>query len=127
LLRHNYVPLTIAAAIFYRAFVVEGDRRPETESELETHLDEAARTISIAIPIFRLDLADPVRISHATLAEGTFSGGGRVLRFSDGRPPIEPLGMNKADMETALSKLSHIVPENRPESIVPSRFQRPKI
>lgn len=68
-----------------------------------------------------------MQISQATVAKGTFSGGARVLQFADGRPPIESLGMNKADMEIALSRLSHIVPESRPEAIVPSRFQRPKL
>ena len=123
----RYLPLSIAAAIVYRAFVGDGDERPQTELALEKHLDEAAHAVSLVVRIYRLDLPDPVEICKATLGEGVFRGGGCTLHFRDGRPPIGALGVNKVELDHALSKRAHIVPESRPEAIVPSRFARPKL
>lgn len=64
-------------------------------------------------------------IEPATLAQGSFANGGRTLVFGDGRPPIEGLGVNRIDLDHALAKRAHIVPENRPEAIIPSKFRRP--
>lgn len=125
--RQSFLPLTIAAAIIYRAFLGDRQQLVRTEEEMEKHLDEAARTISIAIPIYRLDLADPAVIDNATIAHGSFMGGARSLRFPDGRPSIDSLGVYKPDLDRPLSKFVHIVPETRPETIVPSKFLRPKI
>jgi hypothetical protein len=125
--RQLYIPLTIAAAIVYRAFPDAGREPPRNEDELEKRTEESARAVSIAIRVYRLDLPDPVQIHSSTLSEGLFADGGRVLRFRDGRPPIEPLGVNRADLDAALAKSAHIVPENRPEAIIPSKFNRPKL
>ena len=125
--RQLYIPLTIAAAIVYRAFPDPLGEPPKNEEELERRIEESARAVSIALRVYRLDLADPVQIHPATLSEGVFAGGGRRLLFSDGRPPIEPLGVNRADLDAALAKRSHIVPESRPEAIIPSKFARPKL
>lgn len=125
--RKLYIPLSVAAAIVYRAFLGAGEPRPQNEQELEARIDEAARVVSIAVRVYRLDLADPVQIPPATLAEGTFSDGGRYLLFTDGRPPVDSLGVNRIDLDLALARRAHIVPENSPETIVPSRFKRPKL
>jgi hypothetical protein len=125
--RQLYIPLTIAAAIVYRAFPEARREPPGNEQELEKRMDESARTVSIAIRVYRLDLADPVQIDSSTLSEGVFAGGGCLLLFDDGRPPIEPLGVIRADLDAALAKRAHIVPENRPEAIIPSKFIRPKL
>jgi hypothetical protein len=119
--------MTIAAAIVYRAFLDARAEPPKTEEELEKRIDESARAVSIALQVYRMDLADPVQIHAATVSEGFFAGGGRLLLFTDGRPPIEPLGVNRADLDAALAKRAHIVPESRPEAIIPSKFSRPKI
>jgi hypothetical protein len=119
--------MTIAAAIVYRAFPDACIEPPKNEEELEERMDESARAVSIALRVYRLDLADPVQIPAATLSEGIFAGGGRVLRFRDGRPPIEPLGVNRVDLDAALARRAHIVPESRPEAIIPSKFSRPKL
>jgi hypothetical protein len=119
--------MTIAAAIVYRAFPDARAGLPKTEADLEKRIDESARAVSIAIQVYRLDLADPVQIHATTLSEGVFAGGGRLLLFSDGRPPIEPLGVNRVDLDAALAKRAHIVPETRPEALIPSKFSRPKI
>jgi hypothetical protein len=123
----SFLPLTIAAAIIYRAFLKYEQQLARTEEEMEKYLDDAARTIAIAIPIYRLDLAPPAVIDNATIARGSFMGGARILRFPDGRPPMESLGVYKPDLDRPLSKLVHIVPETRPETIVRSKFLRPKI
>ena len=123
----RHIPLSVAAAIVYRAFLGQEDERPQTELALEKHLDEAAHAVSLIVRIYRLDLPDPVQIANATLAEGLFSLGGRMLLFRDGRPPIDCLGVNKIDLDRALSKRAHIVPEHRPETLIPSKFSRPKL
>jgi hypothetical protein len=125
--RRNYISLNIAAAILYRGFAREDEGRPQTEEDLERRLDDAARTLSIAIRIYRLDLPDPLAIGNTTIAEGIFAEGARILRFADGRPPIDSLGVHREDLDKAFSRLAHIVPQSRPETIVPSRFQRPKL
>ena len=111
----------------YRAFPDACGEPPKNEEELERRMEESARTVSIAIRVYRMDLPDPVQIHASTLAEGFFAGGGRRLLFSDGRPPIGPLGVNRADLDAALAKRAHIVPESRPEAIIPSKFSRPKL
>jgi hypothetical protein len=111
----------------YRAFPDVPERRAQTEEELETRMNEAARVVSIALHVYRLDLADPVQIPAATLAEGTFIDGGRTLQFCDGRPPIVSLGVNRIELDHALAKRPSIVPESRPETIIPSKFSRPKL
>ena len=123
----RYISLPVAAAIVYRAFLNADDERPKTELALEKHLDEAAHAVSLVVRIYRLDLPDPVEIGRTALGEGVFRDGGRTLLFSDGRPPLDSLGVNKVELDRALSKRAHIVPENRPETIIPSRFVRPKL
>ena len=123
----RYIPLSVAAAIVYRAFLNAEDERPQTELALEKHLDEAAHAVSLVVRIYRLDLPDPVEIGTTVLGEGIFRDGGRTLLFRDGRPPIDSLGVNQVDLDHALSKRAHNVPENRPETIVRSRFVRPKL
>ena len=123
----RYIPLSVAAAIVYRAFLTADDERPQTELALEKHLDEAAHAVSLVVRIYRLDLPDPVEIGATALGEGIFCDGGRTLLFRDGRPPIDSLGVNKVDLDHALSKRAHIVPESRRETIVRSRFLRPKL
>jgi hypothetical protein len=49
------------------------------------------------------------------------------LQFRDGRPPIDSLGVNRIDLDSALSRRASIVPESRPETIIPSKFSRPKL
>ena len=46
-------------------------------------MDESARVVSIAIQVYRLDLADPVLIQHSTVSEGLFAGGGRCAVGAD--------------------------------------------
>lgn len=125
--RHLYVSLSVAAAILYRAFLGDRDQPPQTEGELEQHMDEAAHAVSIALRIYRLDMPDPLEIPAATIAEGVFFDGGRRLRFRDGRPALDSLGVNKVDLDHALAKRAHIVPESRPEVIVASKFKRPTL
>jgi hypothetical protein len=122
-----YIPLTVAAAIVYRAFLDPGERAPRTEAELELRIDESARAVSIAVKVYRLDFDTPLEIPTATLAAGIFANGGRVLRFRDERAPIESLAVNRAELDAALAKRAHIVPESRPETIIPSKFSRPKL
>jgi hypothetical protein len=102
-IRPLYLPLPIAAAIAYRAFPDPCRPPPGNAEELEKRMNEFARAVSIAIRVYRLDLADPVQIHPATLPGGIFAGGGRVLQFRDGRPPIEPLGVNRLDFDAALA------------------------
>jgi len=102
-LRPLYIPLPIAAAIVFRSFPDACRLPPKTAEELEKRMDESARAVSIALRVYRLDLADPVQIHPATLSGGIFTDGGRVLRFRDGRPPIEPLGVNRLDFDAALA------------------------
>jgi hypothetical protein len=126
-LRQPYISLAVAAAIVYRAFRDPREQPPRTDEELEKLMDESARAVSIALPVYRLDLADAVQIPAGTLIEGRFINGGRSLQFCDGRPPIDFLGVNRIDLDHALSKRAHIVPESRPEAIIPSKFSRPKL
>ena len=102
--------MTIAAAIVYRAFPDARIEPPKNEEELEERMDESARAVSIALRVYRLDLADPVQIHPATLSGGIFTGGGRVLCFRDGRPPIEPLGVNRLDFDAALASARKSAP-----------------
>lgn len=117
--RQLYIPLTIAAAIVYRAFLDAREQAPQTEEELEKRIDQSARSVSIALRVYRLDLADPMEIPAATLAEGSFINGGRSLQFRDGRPPIESLGVNRVDLDDALWRCADLLPESRPETVVP--------
>jgi hypothetical protein len=125
--RQLYIPLAIAAAIVYRAFLRGSEQAPQTEEELEKHMDESARAVAIALRVYRLDLAEPLEIPKGIVAEGSFINGGRALQFLDGRPPLESLGVNRIDLDHALSRRAHIIPENRPEAIIPSKFSRPKL
>jgi hypothetical protein len=126
--RHQlYIPLNVAAAIVYRAFLDAREQKPQSEAELEKRIEESARAVSIALRVYRLDLPDPLEIPGGTLAEGTFIDGGRSLQFSDGRPPLENLGVNRVDLDHALAKRAYIIPESRPEAIIPSKFSRPKL
>jgi hypothetical protein len=125
--RAFFMPLSIAAAIVYRAFRVDGEPQPQTEEEMERRIEDAARTVSIAVRIFRLDLADPVPIAPTVLAEGYFAAGGRELRFTDGRPTLDALAVLRGELDRALAKRAGIIPESRPEAIIPSKFMRPRI
>jgi hypothetical protein len=125
--RQLYIPMSVAAAILYRAFLGINEVPAKTEDDLERRIDEAAHTVSVAIRVYRMDLADPVEIAKATLVEGLFTNGGRRLQFRDGRPPIESLGVNRIDLDQALARRAHIVPQNRPEALIPAKFTRPKL
>lgn len=125
--RQLYISLAIAAAIVYRAFRDPGERQPQTEEELEKRIDQSARAVSVALRVYRLDLTDPLEIPAATLIEGSFINGGRTLQFRDGRPSLDSLGVNRIDLDHALSRRAHIIPESRPEAIIPSKFSRPKL
>ncbi len=125
--RQLFIPLPVAAAILYRAFLRERSELAQDEDELERHIDEAAHSLALAIRIYRMDLADPVELARATLGEGRFVEGARKLRFDDGRPALDHLAVNKGELEASLSRRAHIVPERRPETIIPSKFLRPKL
>ena len=125
--RQLYMSMTIAAAIVYRAFRDPREQAPRTEEELEKRMNESARAVAIALRVYRLDLADPLLIPAGTLVEGNFINGGRTLQFHDGRPPIDSLGVNRIDLKHSLARDAHIVPESRPEAIIPSKFSRPKL
>ena len=122
-----FLPLSTAAAILYRGFLPPGAPPVQTEAELDRCLDESARLVAIAIAVYRTDLPRPVRLSEATLASGTFRHGGRELVFGDGRGTIGSLGVIKSDLDAALARRADLVPESRPETILPSRFSRPKL
>src|SRR4051812_46659856 len=123
--RRLYIPLSIAAAIVYRAFLHPAEPKPQSEEELESRICESARAVSIALRVYRLDLADPVPIAPSILAEGVFVNGARSLRFLDGRPPLDSLAVNRTDLDQALARRAQLVPEHRPEALVPSKFSRP--
>jgi hypothetical protein len=108
--RPLYLPLQIAAAIVFRSFPDACRPPPKNTEDLEKRMNESARAISIALRVYRLDLADPVQIHPATLSGGIFTDGGRVLRFRDGRPPIEPLGVNRLDFDAALASARKSAP-----------------
>jgi len=125
--RALFLPLHIAAAIVYRAFVTDGEPAAQTEEELERRIDEAAHTVALAVRVYRMDLADPVEVPAPTLAEGRFAAGARELRFADGRPALDTLAVYRVDLDGVLARRAHIIPEGRPEAIIPSRFMRPRV
>lgn len=121
------MPLNVAAAIVYRAFVTDGEPAAQTEDELERRIDEAAYAVALAIPIYRMDLADPLEIAAATLAEGVFAAGACELRFPDGRPTLDALAVYRTDLDHVLARRRDLVPETRPEALMASRLTRPRL
>ncbi|MGQ0546521.1 MAG: hypothetical protein ACT4P3_14500 [Betaproteobacteria bacterium] len=119
--RRRHIPLRVAAAVLYRAFIDEKERRAHMEKELDRRLDAAAHVLSIAIPICRMDRKPPAAIDSQALAKGIFVGGAQRLRFPDGQEPITALGIRTADLEL-IDQLAFVITALRQSDLWRTRF-----
>jgi hypothetical protein len=104
-LPHSLIPLTLAVTVVRHR--VYGEREA-TKPGPVGDLDMLANFIAGAVPLYEYfdDSSTPPRaLTKANLEGGIFWGGGKELRFLDGRPAKCLLAVNAADVEGVAQKL----------------------
>jgi hypothetical protein len=104
-LAHDLVPLQLVARTIYRR-VYDDDREADW---VDQRLNDLARAIATTVTVYCYYPERPGLMRELDQDErvvGRFQHGGKMLQFSDGRPPLQNLAVTRQALEQVIGQMN---------------------